>query len=124
MGQVGKYLRSVGHADGYTAGGYAHWCPACEKMHAFAIDGKNSSNAQWTFDGNVEAPTFNPSMNIKTGPRPTVPAGRPDAGRIDICHYILKAGQLQFQNDCTHALKGQTVPLPELPERLRDGKTP
>lgn len=88
MGQVGSKMRRVGAADGYTAGGLAHLCPACEEMHQFAIDGKNSSGARWTWDGNVELPTFAPSMNIRTGPRPTVPIGRPDAGQIDVCHYF------------------------------------
>jgi hypothetical protein len=120
MGQVGSKMRRVGAQDGYTAGGLAHWCPACESMHAFALDGKNSSGAQWTWDGNVEQPTFTPSMNIRTGPRPTVPPGRPDAGQIDVCHYFLRNGVIEYLGDCTHALKGQQVALPPLPERLRD----
>ena len=79
MGQAGKFLRRVGAADGHTAGGYAHWCPACEEMHAFAVDKPFSNGAKWTFDGNLDAPTFSPSMLIRTGPRPMVPLGRPDA---------------------------------------------
>lgn len=120
MGQVGTKMRRIGSADGHTAGGLAHWCPACEEMHAFAIDGKNYNGAQWTWDGNVEYPTFTPSMNIRTDPRPTVPVGRPDAGWIDVCHYFLRAGVIEYLGDCTHAMKWQSVPLPELPEHLRD----
>jgi hypothetical protein len=91
MGQAGKFLRRVGAADGHTAGGYAHWCPACEEMHAFAVDKPFSNGAKWTFDGNLDAPTFSPSMLIRTGPRPMVPLGRPDAGKVDVCHYFLTA---------------------------------
>jgi hypothetical protein len=31
------------------------------------------------------------------------------------CHLFLTDGRLQYLGDCTHALAGQTVPLPELP---------
>jgi hypothetical protein len=108
MGQVGTKLRRIGRLDGSVAGGLAHWCPACEEMHAFALDGKNASGAQWSWDGNVEAPTFTPSMHIKTGP---------------VCHYFLRAGTIQYLGDCTHAMKGQSVPLPDLPVHLRDART-
>ncbi len=117
MAQAGKYLRRLTAADGYFAGGYAHYCPACEEMHAFAVDTPFRNGAQWSFDGNLDAPTFSPSVNITTGP---YPSDDEKAGRTDVCHYFLKAGQLQFLGDCTHALRGQTVPLPELPQGLRD----
>lgn len=67
MSRLSAKLRSVGAADGYTAGGIAHWCPGCKRMHALAIDGYNSSGAKWTWDGNVDAPTCAPSVHIKWG---------------------------------------------------------
>lgn len=118
MSQVGNKMRRVGSAEGHGAGGLAHWCPACRRMHVFSLDGYNYSGAKWTWDGNVEAPTFSPSMHVKVGPRPTVPEGRPDAGKIDVCHYFLKAGVIQFLNDCTHTMAGQNIPLPDLPAEL------
>jgi hypothetical protein len=33
-----------------------------------------------------------------------------------ICHTFIKAGMIEFLGDCTHKLKGQTVPLPPLPD--------
>lgn len=117
--QVGSKMRRFG-PQGFQGGGLAHWCPGCEQMHVFTLDGKNASGAQWTWDGNIEAPTFSPSMHIKVGPRPTVPEGRPDAGQVDVCHYFLRAGVLEYLGDSTHALKAQRVPLPDLPEALRD----
>jgi hypothetical protein len=113
MGQLSAKLRSV-------EGGFGHWCPACEEMHVFSVGAPNTSGAKWSFDGNVASPTFAPSMNIRTGPRPTVPVGRPDAGKIDVCHYFLKAGRDEYCGDCTHALRAQTVPLPDLPLHLTD----
>ena len=118
MGQVGSKMRRVDRSDGYTAGGLAHWCPACEGMHQFALDGKNSSGAQWTWDGNVEMPSFSPSMNIRVN-MPDMRGYQPDAMN-SVCHYFLKAGVIQYLGDCTHAMKGQNVPLPELPLQLTD----
>ena len=116
MAARGKYLRDYTSGDGWTGEGFTHWCPACEERHAFAVSKAFNNGARWTFDGNFDAPTFAPSMNIRTGPRPTVPAGRPDVGQIDVCHYFLRAGKIQYLSDCTHALKGQTVELPKMPE--------
>ncbi len=118
MGQVGSKMRRYGAADGYTAGGLAHWCPACESMHQFALDGKNSNGAQWTWDGNVENPTFAPSMNITVNGKdqqhydPEEPT--------EVCHYFLKAGVIEYLADCTHMLRGQRIILPPLPVGLRD----
>jgi len=111
--QVSKKLRQVGLKEGYTAGGYSHYCPACKEMHAFATEAPQWNGARWSFDGNLECPTFNPSMNIRIGPYPK-------DGHIEICHYFLKAGQIQYLCDCTHDMANQTVELPDLPLHLWD----
>lgn len=82
--------------------GLMHWCPACEEMHPLPDS--------WSFDGNLESPTFTPSF--KHGPT--------NAGSNNICHYVLTAGVLNYCGDCTHAMAGQSIPLPELPVELRD----
>lgn len=97
--------------------GFMHWCPACEEMHPLP-DG-------WKFDGDLEKPTFRPSFAhsgvvIKNGEWTgdwVYANGKPVPWR---CHYILTAGILNFQNDCTHALAGKAVPLPDLPDGLTD----
>lgn len=53
----------------------------------------------WRWNGDAERPTFTPAL--RHGVR---------------CHYTLKDGVLQFAPDCDHALAGQSVPLPDLPE--------
>jgi hypothetical protein len=78
----------------------------------------------WTFDGNVDLPTFQPSVSI-TGVQTVVDdkdkrtgewVRGPDGKALPYCcHYVLTAGKLHFQPDCTHALRGQTVALPALP---------
>jgi hypothetical protein len=118
MGQVGSKMRRIGSADGYTAGGLAHWCPACEEMHAFALDGPNSSGAKWIWDGNVENPTFTPSMNITINAK-SHPHYQPDAA-TSVCHYFLRNGAIEYLGDCTHSLKGQRIILPPLPAHLKD----
>lgn len=110
MGKINAFLRSV------EGGAHGHWCPGCKEMHVIP--------SSWGFDGNVESPTFTPSVKI-TGKK-TINDERgewtgewavdADGKAIDsCCHYILTAGQLQFCSDCTHEFSGQTVPLPPLP---------
>ena len=114
MAALSLKLRSVRWPDGVT--GIAHWCPACDVAHAFSVTGKNSSGAQWSWDGNVDAPTCSPSMNIRIN-MPDMQGYNSCAGS-STCHYFLRAGQIQFLGDSTHALRGQTVPLPDWPSEL------
>lgn len=93
-------------------------CPGCDEMHVV--------NAGWTFDGNYDAPTLSPSILVtgghyvsshKAGDHcyctwserfPDIPAPKFKCGR---CHSFVRAGQIEFLDDCTHALAGKTVPL-------------
>lgn len=114
MMQVSSKLRSI------EGEGYSHWCPACLQMHIFT--------SGWSFDGNLECPTFNPSMRI-SGVKTIKVKGEwtgeweRDAGGNPIpftCHYFLHSGKIQYLSDCTHEMAGQTVDLPDLPEWLKD----
>lgn len=69
---------------------------------------------QWTWDGNLEHPTLEPSIlsHIQPYDEESKPLG--------ICHSYLRAGVLEFLGDCTHGLAGQHVPLPDLPEWAAD----
>jgi hypothetical protein len=99
------------------------FCPGCKEDHYF--------DSRWTFDGNVDAPTFSPSL--KCGPSWRMPPGwdwekakaegkaenDPATGRLLgaiewTCHLFLRAGQIQFLDDCTHELRGKTVPMEDL----------
>lgn len=113
MSQVSPYLRRA-------QAGYTHWCPACGEMHRLPD--------RWKFNGDVMAPTFTPSFK-HTGRQPFIVDGRwtgdwvlDEHGKAKdwCCHYILTAGQLHFCGDCTHAMVGQTVPLPEIPSHMTD----
>ena len=109
--------------DGYTAAGYGHWCPGCRGLHVFAVDQPFHNGARWTFNGDVHAPTFKPSMRIACGNK-VDPDCKYGGG---VCHYHLNAGRIQFLGDCTHALANTTVDLPDLPYRYlmpADGGVP
>lgn len=74
-------------------------CPGCLESHHF-------STPRWQFDGNLEAPTFRPSLRYP-GHRKV---GNPTL--LGECHLYLTAGRIEFLQDCSHALAGQTVDLP------------
>lgn len=83
------------------------WCPGCEEDHQ--ID-----TSHWEFDGNFEKPTFSPSYLTWMDPKPDVdPAYDPDGKyrKGFRCHSFIKSGMIQFLDDCTHHLAGQTVAL-------------
>lgn len=78
---------------------------------------------RWDFNGDLERPTFSPSILVKSGHYVdgrkdahcwcTYEArlGRPSPFQCRVCHSFVRDGSIQFLNDCTHALAGQTVPL-------------
>lgn len=78
----------------------------------------------WTFDGNVEKPTFTPSVRIG-GKQAIIVNGRwtgewkRDAQGNALnycCHYNLVRGELDYCPDCTHSMANTKVPLPPIPE--------
>ena len=114
MNQVSSKLRRA-------EGAYVHWCPGCREMHRLPDS--------WTFNGDLESPTFTPSFRhsgmqtvnaadgswtgewVRDANGKTVPF---------VCHYILTAGVLNFCADSTHALAGQSIQLPPLPAGMTD----
>ncbi len=62
----------------------------------------------WTWNGDRERPTLSPSVLVTCEYGDDTPPLR--------CHSFVADGQIQFLGDCSHALAGQTVELPELPE--------
>jgi hypothetical protein len=114
MGQLSKKLRSL------EGGEVAFWCPGCDEAHGIPVNQPGS----WTWDGNVEKPTFNPSLLIRSGHHApghqgdecwcTYNAEHPDAPApfvCSVCHSFVRGGMIQFLGDCTHNLVGQTVEI-------------
>lgn len=77
---------------------YLFYCPGCKQHHGAWTTRRNGVHAIWSFNGDMVRPTFGPSMKIMH------PSGA-------ICHFFIRNGMIEFLNDCTHDLKGQTVPM-------------
>ncbi len=76
------------------------FCPGCKREHAI--------NDTWEFDENYDKPTISPSVLWNGG---WYVKGKWEK---HICHSFIKEGKIQFLDDCTHKLAGQTVDLPEI----------
>lgn len=89
-----------------TEHGWMIRCQVCGH-HYFPKD-RIANKSQWSFNGNMERPTFTPSMNEHQNPpgpthNPELPTRR--------CHYIVTDGRIAYCGDCTHELAGQTLDL-------------
>ena len=108
MSQVTKKLRDWA---GPSSHGYSFYCPGCSHAHTI-----NTNPGGWGFDGNLESPTFTPSVLLMHEAKPDAAPGFEEWRTKRICHSFVTAGRIQFLGDCTHALVGQTVDLPDFPE--------
>ena len=81
---------------------YWFWCPGCNFAHGYNTG--IGPGPHWTFNGDMEAPTFGPSLLVHGKKR---------------CHMFLEAGKIRFLDDCQHELAGKTVDLPPLPDWLK-----
>ncbi len=98
---------------------YRHWCPGCKCGHDFYTkEPAPRTKAMWIFNGNVDFPTFTHSMHITVGPIEDPEEPEWNMPKTTLCHYILTVGVLNFLGDCQHALKGQQVLLPDMPEEV------
>lgn len=89
------------------------WCPGCKQEHPYYISQSfvredGTSHPIWSFDGNMENPTFNPSLLCLGTPK---------------CHLYVHGGKIIFLSDCEHELKGQTVTMIKWDSELNDWKT-
>jgi hypothetical protein len=101
MAALGKKLRTLAGGEGAPDWrGSGFWCPGCDSIHVI-----KTSPGGWTFDGNADAPTFSPSILVTGG-------GARDKDR---CHSFVRAGKIEFLSDCSHALAGKTVDMPDWP---------
>ena len=97
--------------------GYAFWCPACKQPHRFTIVSPITGRPKWTFDGNLESPSFSPSLLYYTPQGKVGDDGKwKETGRKTNCHLHVKRGQIQYCGDFPHEYKGNTVALQEWPE--------
>jgi hypothetical protein len=86
------------------------WCPGCEEIHPFTVEVNKESPTYslqskeiWDWNGDLENPTFSPSLLV-------------DFGLGKKCHSFLENAHWRFLEDSTHPLAGKTVPVPPLPD--------
>jgi hypothetical protein len=79
-------------------------------MHHFATDIPFRNGSKWHWNGDTDRPTMMPSMNIG--------CKSADPGHTFRCHYFLRAGVIEFQADCSHAMAGQHVEMPDIPDSV------
>jgi len=78
------------------------FCPGCKCVHGFNVT-KREGEPLWSFNGDFDKPTFNPSLRVGCA------SGDPSS----LCHSFVTDGNIKFLNDCTHELAGHTVELPD-----------
>lgn len=93
---------------GGTFEAYVFWCPGCSQHHQIATKG----SLVWEFNGDLEKPTFSPSLLVE----PRKPERR--------CHLFLREGKIQYLGDCFHELKGRTIELPDFDAELEKEREP
>lgn len=78
---------------------YQFYCKGCDSLHAFYVN-KKIQKLEWSFNNNVNKPTFSPSLVNKWN--------------NNVCHLFVKNGKIEYQNDCTHKLAGQTIEMEDI----------
>ena len=100
----------VGEGDGVK---YAvMYMPAYDNLIIIQIEG--SEGPTWHWNGDVYKPTFSPSILSR------LVVGKERRNIRN--HVFVRGGMIQFLDDCSHQLAGQTINLPMLkdwPEDLR-----
>lgn len=87
-------------------------CPACDTMHFYYTDEYEHPGPKWEFNGDVENPTFSPSL-LRSTSIPRNEAEKENPVWYPQCHLFVIDGQIQYCSDSPHALAGQTIPIPD-----------
>ena len=77
---------------------YMFWDVGLNQPNAFYIRG----DCGWSWNGNVEKPTVNPSVLLTIGDERS--------------HLFIRDGKIQYLSDCTHELAGKTIDMVDFPE--------
>lgn len=103
-------------------------CEGCGVRHMIATKHPEIWTHNWGFNGDLEAPSFTPSVKIRwpewiggeafeefttfeTACRTTKD---PSKWKIHCCHFVITRGVIAFQGDCTHELMNHNRQLPNI----------
>lgn len=93
--------------EDYGNGVWLFWCPACREHHPFhVVHADHPTGPKWTFNGNVEKPTFSPSLRV---------FARKLSERVTACHLFVRDGRIEYCQDCPHEFAGKTVDMVDMP---------
>lgn len=98
---------------------YAFYCPGCRHEHVYYIN--IDSRPHWQFNGDLESPSFTPSLLNRWGKYADPNWQEPDDVAPDepgswsgVCHLFVTNGVIDYCGDCTHDHNGrQAVPMKE-----------
>lgn len=118
MSALGSKLRRL------EGGKVSYWCPGCDMAHVLTVDRpEGQAGPCWDWNGDPDMPSFSPSVLVRyehwvppvTSENLAEWKRKPWAQHkvTDVCHAFVTDGRIQFLGDCTHALAGRTVPLPD-----------
>ena len=101
--------------------GLHYWCQGCDSAHMI----KTKGNGAWGWNGDVENPVFTPSVLVTYPANPDAEEQFKEWRTERRCHTFVgcngaQPGEVIFLGDCTHALAGQVLPLPDLPAYMQD----
>lgn len=110
MSRLSKILRNAG--DGHGGTRLIFFCPGCDSYHEIAVG--VGPGPRWTWNEDAERPTFSPSILVTYPANPDADDDFKEWRTERRCHSFVRDGRIQYLGDCTHALAGQTVDLPEM----------
>lgn len=98
MAQKSTKMLHTKTADGGK--GFMFYCPGCEIYHSVQVEkGPEYAGAPiWSWNGDLEKPTFEPSLLVKIG----------DDRQ---CHLFVRDGNIEYLVDSHHELRGQIIAL-------------
>lgn len=94
-------------------------CEACDEEHAIGVG--NGPGPRWTFNENIERPTFSPSVRVTGIYRLSdedyerIRAGEDlSKEKARVCHFFVRDGYIDYCADSNHHLAGQRRELPPI----------
>lgn len=98
--------------------GELYWkCPGCGGGHFIPADDAPQvcngagNGAVWHFNGDYDNPTITPSVNVFTNSHNK---GIDTGNVLFRCHSVIANGVITYCDDCTHEMKGKSVPMVDL----------
>lgn len=101
------------------------FCPGCNMQHHISVG--EGDGPRWNWNGSKERPTFTPSVLVRNGHFAhgakdkdcwcDYHRNNPDSDinfKCVLCHTFITDGKIQYLDDCSHELAGQTIDLPPI----------